>query len=70
MILQLEDDASQELIPEEKLNDIRDQIAKLENEIADLYQGTEDTTGLYSMMEDAVDLCFRLKELAVVREEA
>jgi hypothetical protein len=55
---------------DDRLADYNQQITKYNEEIEQIYNGNEETTGLYTLMHQAVDLCMELNAMYYERETA
>lgn len=55
---------------DERKADYNKQIQKYNDEIAEIYNGNEETTGLYTLMHQAVGLCMELNAMYYDREGA
>lgn len=55
---------------DEEREKIREQIEQLESEISDIYNGTEDATGLYTLMHQAADLVMVISAMRYEQETA
>ena len=54
----------------DKINAYQKQIEDLEREIKELYEGTEESEGLYYQMDEAVKIFLELYDLYAVRDQA
>lgn len=70
LIQSLESDLQKPGISDEKIDEINQQILSLRAEISTLFSGSEDTSGLYALMTEAVSICFSMRDINTEKQSA
>lgn len=70
LIQSLESDLQKPGISDEKIEEINQQILSLRAEISTLFSGSENTSGLYALMTEAVSICFSMRDINTEKQSA